>query len=72
MIAINMTDVMNALSNCIPYLVALAVVVLAVVVMIAVRKLTKPRKKLIRGESLFIRKEIHLLSPKKLSSAAAD
>ena len=52
MLAINIDDVIAVLNTCKPYLIGLAVVlVLAVVVMIAVRKLSRSKKFLIRGEA---------------------
>lgn len=52
MLSINMSDVMNVLSSISSYLIAFAVVlVLAIIVMIAVRKQPKANKRLIRGEA---------------------
>lgn len=52
MLQINMADVANILTICMPYLIALAViVVLAIVVTIAVKKLKKPTKYMIRRQS---------------------
>ena len=52
MLSINMDDVMNVLSNIQNYLIAFGVVlVLAIIAIIAVFKLPKPEKKLIRGEA---------------------
>ena len=45
MLAINIDDVMNVLNTCKPYLIALAVVLLAaIIVTVAVRKLAAPKK----------------------------
>lgn len=53
MIGIEMADVIGVLQTCQNYLIALGVIILAaVIVMIAVRKMPKPKKRLIRGESL--------------------
>lgn len=53
MIAINMTDVLNVVSNCMPYLIGLAVVLLAgIITMIAVSKVNQPLRKMIRSQSL--------------------
>jgi beta-glucosidase len=52
MLAINMDDVINVINSCKPYLIGFGVVlVLAVVVMFACRKMEKAKKKLIRGEA---------------------
>ena len=52
MLSINMDDVMQVLTNVRGYLIAFGVVLaLAVVVMIAVRKLPKAKKKMIRAQS---------------------
>ena len=52
MLAINIDDVMNVLNTCKPYLIALAVVLLAaIIVTVAVRKLAAPKKKFIRSQS---------------------
>lgn len=52
MLAINIDDVMNVLNTCKPYLIALAVVFLAaIIVTVAVRKLAAPKKKFIRSQS---------------------
>ena len=52
MLAINIDDVINVLNTCKPYLIALGVILaLAVVITIAVKKLPKPKKKLIRAQS---------------------
>lgn len=52
MLQINMSDVINVLNTCKPYLIGFGVVVvLAVIAMIACQKLAKPTKKLIRAQS---------------------
>ena len=52
MLQINMADVANILTICMPYLIALAVIAaLAIVVTIAVKKLKKPTKYMIRRQS---------------------
>ena len=52
MLAINIDDVMNVLNTCKPYLIALAVVLLAaIIVTVAVRKLAAPKKKFVRSQS---------------------
>lgn len=52
MLAINMDDVMNVLNNCRPYLIGFGVVLLlAVVVIIAVRKMELKKRKFIRSQS---------------------
>lgn len=52
MLAINIDDVMNVLNTCKPYLIALGIILaLVVIVTIAVKKLPKAKKKLIRSES---------------------
>lgn len=52
MLAINMDDVINVLTSIAPYLIALAVVlVLALIVIIAVRKAETSKRKLIRSEA---------------------
>ena len=52
MLQINMADVANILTVCIPYLTALAIIlVLAIVVTIAVMKRKKPTKYLLRRQS---------------------
>ena len=52
MLAINIDDVMKVLNTCKPYLIALAVVLLAaIIVTVAVRKLAAPKKKFIRSQS---------------------
>ena len=51
-LSINMADVMNVLSLCAPYLIFFAVVlVAAIVVSIAVRKMALPRKKFVRAQA---------------------
>lgn len=52
MLSINMDDVMQVVSNIKSYLIAFGVVfAIAIIVMIIVRKLQKPAKRLIRGEA---------------------
>lgn len=52
MLAINMDDVMNVLNSCKPYLIGFGVVlVIAVVIMIACRRLERTKKRFIRGEA---------------------
>ena len=52
MLAINIDDVINVLNTCKPYLIALAVVLLAaIIVTVAVRKLATPKKKFVRSQS---------------------
>lgn len=52
MLQINMSDVINVLNTCKPYLIGFAVVlVLAIITMIAVRKVAKPQRKMIRTQS---------------------
>ena len=52
MLSINMDDVMQVISNIKNYLIAFGVVlVLALIVMFAVRKMPKAKKKLIRAQS---------------------
>lgn len=52
MLAINMQDVVNVLNTCKPYLIALAIVlVAAVIVAAAVHKMDKAKRKLIRSEA---------------------
>ena len=52
MLAINIEDVISVLNTCKPYLIGLAVVlVLAIVAMIACRKMARSKKFLIRGEA---------------------
>ena len=52
MLSINLDDVMQVLTNVRGYLIAFGVVALpAIVVMIAVRKLPKAKKKMIRAQS---------------------
>ncbi len=53
MIAINMSDVLKVLDNCIPYLVGfLVLAAIVVAVIIAVRKLQVPVRKLVRAQCL--------------------
>lgn len=55
MLAINMDDVMNVLNTCKPYLIGFAVVmVAALVVMAAVGKMEKPRRKFVRAQSMIL------------------
>ena len=55
MLAINIDDVKNVLNTCKPYLIALAVVLLAaIVVTVAVRKLATPKKKFVRAQSWIV------------------
>lgn len=52
MLAINMDDVMNVLKSCLPYLIGIGIaLVAAVIVTLAVMKLKKNKKKLIRKEA---------------------
>ena len=52
MLSINMDDVMQVISNIQNYLIAFGVVlVLALLVMFAVRKIPKAKKKMIRAQS---------------------
>lgn len=52
MLSINWSDVVNVLNTCKPYLIFFGVVfVIAVIVMIAVRKLPKPKRKFVRAQS---------------------
>lgn len=52
MLAINIDDVINVLNTCKPYLIAFGVVLaLAIIVTLAVMKLAKPLKKMIRSQS---------------------
>ncbi len=52
MLAINMADVVNVLNTCKPYLIGFAaVLVLALIVIIAVHKMKKENRKLIRSEA---------------------
>ena len=52
MLAINIDDVMNVLNTCKPYLIALGIVlVLAILVTIAVKKVQTAKKKFIRSQS---------------------
>ncbi len=53
MIGIEMADVIGVLQTCQNYLIALGVIILAaVIVIVAVRKLPKQKKRLIRGEAV--------------------
>jgi beta-glucosidase len=53
MLSINMSDVMNVLTSIKSYLIAIGIIVaVAIVLMIAVMKVNKPLKKLIRGTAL--------------------
>lgn len=53
MLSINMDDVMNVLNTCKPYLIGFAVVLAAaLIVMAAVRKMEKTKRKFIRAQSL--------------------
>ena len=55
MLQINWQDVANILTLCIPYLIAFGVILAAgIIVMIACMKMDKPKKSLIRGESLLV------------------
>ena len=52
MLAINMADVVNVLNTCKPYLIGFAVVLaLAVIAIIAVRKMESAKRKLIRAQA---------------------
>ena len=52
MLSINLDDVMQVLTNVRSYLIAFGVVLaLAIIVMVAVRKLPKAKKKMIRAQS---------------------
>ncbi len=52
MLEINMADVVNVLNTCKPYLIAVAVVlILALIVIVAVHKVDKAKRKLIRSEA---------------------
>ena len=52
MLAINISDVINVLNTCKPYLIAFGVVlVLAIIVSVAVKNMQKPKKKFIRAQS---------------------
>ncbi len=52
MLSINMDDVMQVIQNIQNYLIAFGVIlVLAIIVMVAVQKMPKPKKKLIRAEA---------------------
>lgn len=51
MLQINMSDVINVLNTCKPYLIAFGIVVLAVIVLVvAVRKLEKTKRKFVRAQ----------------------
>ena len=53
MLAINMSDVMNVITSIKSYLIAIGIIVaVAIVIMIAVMKLKKSTKKLVRGTAL--------------------
>ncbi len=53
MLSINMDDVMNVITSIKSYLIAIGVIIaVAIVIMIAVMKLGKPAKKLVRGTAL--------------------
>lgn len=53
MLSINMDDVLNVISSIRPYLIAIGIIVaLAVACMVAVMKMKKPVKRLVRGTSL--------------------
>lgn len=52
MLSINMSDVINVLNTCKPYLIFFGIVLLAaVIITIAVRKMEKPKKKFVRAQS---------------------
>ncbi len=52
MLSINMDDVMNVINSIIPQLVVIgAAIVIGIIVIVAVMKLQKPEKRLIRGEA---------------------
>lgn len=52
MLAINMDDVINVLNSCKPYLIGFAVVaVLALIVVVACKKMNQPMKKLVRAQA---------------------
>ena len=52
MLKINMSDVIGVLSSCAPYLIFFGVVLaIAVIAMIACKKMAKPKKKMIRIQS---------------------
>ena len=52
MLAINMSDVMNVINSIKPYLIAIGVIiVVAIIIMIAVGKMAKPKKRLVRGSA---------------------
>ncbi|RKM55875.1 beta-glucosidase [Butyrivibrio sp. X503] len=53
MLSINMDDVLNVISSIRPYLIAIGIIIaLAVICMVAVMKMKKPVKRLIRGTAL--------------------
>lgn len=55
MLSINWSDVINVLNTCKPYLIFFGVVfVIAAIVMIAVRKLPKPKRKFARAQSWIV------------------
>ena len=52
MLAINIDDVINVLNTCKPYLIALAVILAAaIIITVAVMKMPKPKKKFVRAQS---------------------
>ena len=52
MLAINIEDVINVLNTCKPYLIALAVILAAaIIITVAVMKMPKPKKKFVRAQS---------------------
>ena len=52
MLKINMSDVIGVLSSCAPYLIFFGVVVvLALIVMVACKKMAKPKKKMVRTQA---------------------
>ena len=64
MLSINMDDVMQVVSNIQNYLIAFGVVlVLALLVMFAVRKMPKAKKKMIRAQSGLDCRQPHLHRP---------
>ena len=53
MLSINMDDVLNVISSIRPYLIAIGIIIaLAVACMVAVMKMKKPVKRLVRGTAL--------------------
>lgn len=53
MLSINIGDVIGVLNSCKWYLIALGIIIVAaIIVMIAVRKMEKPKKKFVRAQSL--------------------